>query len=119
LLEAKTIRFTPFLPCGLVEVVRPLDVGLEDLVERRFEGDAREVDDRVDPAYRLAQGRLVGEVGGDRVRLALDGRDVEQTEFVAVRGQQAAHQGAESAGCAGEQDGTGSGHGRISSSALK
>ena len=53
----------------LVEVVRALDVGPQDLVEGGLQGDAREVDDRVDASYGLAQRVLVGEVGGDRVRV--------------------------------------------------
>ncbi len=97
----------------LVQVVGALDVGLEDLVERRLEGDSREVDDRVDAADRLAHGVPVGQVRDDRVRLAVDGAHVEQAQRVAVFREQSPHQGAESAGGAGEQNGAGSGHPRI------
>ncbi len=107
---------------GLVKVVRALDVGAQDLLERGLQRDPREVHDRVHTAYGLAQLLLVGEVGGDDVLSAsarvparipaLDGAHVEEPERVPVRGQRLAHQRAQTAGGAGEQDGAGSGHGR-------
>ncbi|BFO20473.1 hypothetical protein SHKM778_68610 [Streptomyces sp. KM77-8] len=72
------------------------------------------MDDRVDTADRLAQGVLVGEVGDDRVRFAVDRAHVEQAQVVSVIREQTPHQGAEALGGAGEQNGAGSGHPRVS-----
>lgn len=103
---------------GLVQVVGALDVRLEDLLEGGFQGDARQVDDRVDTSHGLAYSFLVGEVGDDRVRLALDGAQIEQAQVVAVGREQIPHQGAEPAGGTGEQNGTGSGHPQVSLNGL-
>jgi hypothetical protein len=84
------------------------------VLEGGFQGDAREVDDRVDAPYGLAEGLLVGEVGGDRVRFAFDGAYVEEAQLVAVRREELPHQGADATGGAGEQNGAGSGHPRVS-----
>jgi hypothetical protein len=92
----------------------PPDVGGEDVLEGRLDRDAREADDRVHAPDCLADGRVVGEAGGDRVRLALDGPHVEQAQPAPVHGQRFPHGGADAARGDGEQNGAGCGHPRFS-----
>src|SRR5206468_372779 len=54
------------------------------------------------------------EIRGDGVRVALDRAHVEEAQLVAEGRQQVPHQGAEPAGGAGEQNGAGGWHPRVS-----